>query len=140
MESLEQILNRHNCPIRVSEEKISFTEIESIISFALPQDYKVFLEKYLEFEGLIGKEYIHLWDFKHLTEYNEDYLIFENLPKTIGIGDNGSGEFIAIQQIDDNSLRIILSPFVDLDSQYHIEIGNSFSNFLERISNGEEWF
>ncbi len=36
--------------------------------------------------------------------------------------------------------RIVLSPFIDLDKSFNIEIGNSFTNFFERLENGIDWF
>lgn len=51
---------------------------------------------------------------------------------TIGIGDNGAGEFIGLEKFSDGRIKIILTPFIDLEREYHIEIGNSFSDFLTR--------
>jgi hypothetical protein len=61
------------------------------------------------------------------------------LTKSLGIGDNGSGEFIAIEKLDNLNFRIVLSPFL-IEEEAHIEIGNSFTDFLERLENGIEWF
>jgi len=80
------------------------------------------------------------WDIDELIGANIDYQIFENLPKTLAIGGNGSSKFIAIEQTVDNSIRVVLTPFIDLDKQYHIEIGISFTDFLQRLDNGQEWF
>lgn len=55
---------------------------------------------------------------------------------TLGIGDNGSGECIALEKCINAKTRVILSSFIDLDKQYHIEIGSSFTDFLD----GERWF
>jgi hypothetical protein len=33
----------------------------------------------------------------------------------------------------------VLSPFL-IEEEAHIEIGNSFTDFLERLENGIEWF
>jgi hypothetical protein len=83
---------------------------------------------------------MRLWDFDELVETNKDYGIFDNLSNTLGIGGNGSSEFIAIELISNGNYRIVLSPFIDLDKQYHIEIGTSFTDFLVRLDNGQEWF
>ena len=69
-----------------------------------------------------------------------DYGIFDNLPNTLGIGVNGSSEFIAIELIDIGNCRIVPSPYIDLNKQYFIEIGTSFTDFLVRLDNGQEWF
>ena len=75
-----------------------------------------------------------------MLEWNEGYAIIENLKMTIGIGDNGGGEFIGLEKIVDGKIRTILTPFIDLDKEYHIEIGISFTDFLKRMDNGEKWF
>lgn len=140
MEQFNQILEKYNCPRRRVEAKTTIAQIEDIVHFQLPDDYKFFIKNYLDFDGFIGQHYVQLWNFDELIEMNEGYLIFDNLPKTLGIGGNGNSEFIALEQIEDGNLRVVLSPFIDLDRQYHIEIGTSFSNFWERLDKGLEWF
>ena len=71
---------------------------------------------------------------------NNSYQITDNLVNTIGIGGNGSSEFITIEFTKNNEYRVVLSPFIDLDKNYHIEIGNSFTDFFERLENGKNWF
>jgi len=58
----------------------------------------------------------------------------------LGIGGNGSSEFIAIEQTESSKIRVVISPFIDLDKSYHIEIGDSFADFLNRLDHWEEWF
>lgn len=140
MEIFEEILDDHNCPKRTEIPLYTIGQIENIIQFNLPSDYKSYLQTYLGFEGTIGQEYVKLWDFDELIDINKGYGIFDNLPKTLGIGGNGGGEFIAIELLENGEYRIVLSPFIDLDSQYHIEIGTSFTDFLVRIDKGQGWF
>lgn len=140
MDKFEQILSKYNCSKRRGKPKTAFEEVEKIINFTLPEDYKKFALSYLEFEDFIGKENVRLWDFDEIIEINTDYQIFEYLPKTLGIGGNGGGEYIAIEQLEDSSFRVILSPFVFIEKEAHIEIGTSFTDFLIRLDNGQEWF
>jgi len=56
------------------------------------------------------------------------------------IGNNGSSEFIAIECLNTKDFRVVLSPLIDLSDQYHIEIGTSFSDMIDRLDNGIEWF
>jgi len=140
MEKLEQILAKNNCPKRTEKSLTTIDEIERIIKFKLPSDYKTYIQGYLGFEELIGNEFIRLWDFDKLVDTNMDFNITANLPDTLGIGDNGGSEFIAIELVDNEKYRIVLSPFVDLDKQYHVEIGTSFTDFLVRLDNGQKWF
>jgi hypothetical protein len=140
MEKFEQILLKYNWPKRTEKPLTSIDQIENIIKFKLPTDYVTYIQNYFGFEASIVKEYVRLWPLEELIEMNMGYFIFDNLPKTIGIEGNGGGEFIAIELTDDDKYRIVLSPFIDLDKQYHIEIGTSFTDFLLRLDNGQEWF
>jgi len=139
MERFEEILTKYNFTKRTNKPKTTFEEAERIINFKLPNDYKTFALNYQEFEGLIGEQYVRLWDFDEVIEMNIDYRIFEHLTNTLAIGGNGGGEYIAIEQLNDNSLRIVLSPFL-IEEEAHVEIGISFTDFLERLENRKEWF
>lgn len=135
-----EILKKYNWPPRTTSDKTNLVDIEKGIGFQLPGDYRNFLLRYRGHETQIGEEYIKLWGIDDLLRLNQDYKILENLSATIGIGSNGAGEFIGIEKPDDDQPRIILTPFIDLDEQLHIEIGKSFTDFLVRLDKGEEWF
>ena len=140
MTELKTFLTKYNFPNRTIQPNTKFKEIENQIGFPLPADYKFYLENYGEYEAIVGHELVNLWDIDELLSINKDTGIVDNLPFTLGIGNNPSNEFIAIEFIENNIYRIILSPFIDLDKQYHIEIGNSFTDFFVRLDNGKEWF
>jgi hypothetical protein len=141
MEIFEEILFKYDCQKRAEKAKTTFSEIEHLVKFKLPDDYKIYLENYLGFENTVQEEYVRLWDFDELIEMNKEYEIVDYLPNTLGIGTNGGGEFIAIEWTEKNKYSIILVPFIGMDEkQYHIEIGISFSDFLIRLDNGLEWF
>ncbi len=140
MSKIDNILKKYNWPTKESADDLDFTEIENRIGFELPIDYKEFLRKYSLFETQIGDESFKLWDYDNLLDWNNEYEIIDTIKLTIGIGDNGGGEFIGLEKLNDGNTRTILSPFIDLDKAYHIEIGNSFTDFLTRMENGEKWF
>ena len=140
MKTVNELLLKYNCPKRTQKAKTKIEQIQRILNFNLPNDYLFFLQNYSGFEQFIGPQFVRLWDIDELIGVNIDYQIFDNLPKTLAIGGNGSSEFIAIEQTVDNSIRVVLTPFIDLDKQYHIEIGRSFTDFLQRLHNGQEWF
>jgi hypothetical protein len=137
MKKLEEILLKYNFPKRLKQAPATFNEIENIVGFQLPDDYKCYLINYVEHEEFIGPQFLRLWDIDNIMERNNGYGITDNLPYTLGIGSNGGGEFIAIELHEKNSFRIVLSPFIDLDKQYHIEIGKSFTDMLVRLENNE---
>lgn len=140
MEVLIEILRKYDFPKRNVESSVQIEDIQAHLKYDLPEDYVFYAENYLGIDQFIGSEFVKLWSLEEIIDGNLDYLIFEELPQTLAIGTNGSGEFIGIEFDDDNSLKIILSPFIDLDVKYHTEIGNSFTDFLVRLDNGIEWF
>lgn len=113
--------------------------VEKKLEFKLPIDYCQFVEEYTGFDNFIGKEYVRLWGLEELIEANLDYQITDKLRNTIGIGTNGGGEFIGIESIEEK-YRVVLSPLINLDPYYHIEIGVTFTDFLIRLDKGIEWF
>jgi hypothetical protein len=139
MNALENTLLKHTFSKVLNEQSINLNNVEAFINFPLPEDYKYYLSNFLAFEGFIGSEYFCLWSKDELIELNNEYSIV-SLPQTLGIGSNGAGEFIAIVALEGGKYSIVLSPFVDLNSQYHIKIGNSFTDFISRLDKGQEWF
>lgn len=114
--------------------------VEQKFGFCLPRDYIEFASNYFGFEKFIGEEFLRLWNLEELIQMNIDYEITTELDNTIGIGTNGASEFIAIEKIAKENFRVVLSPFIDLNKECHIDIGSSFTNFLLRLNHGKEWF
>lgn len=140
MSQIETILSKYKVSRREKELNEVVESIENRLGFTFPEDYKEYLLNYQGFEGSIGEEYVILWDLNDLLEQNEEYFILENLPATVGIGSNGAGELIALERKDENEFRVVLTPFIDLSQEYHIHIGDSFTDFLQRLKNGQAWF
>lgn len=125
---IEEILLKYNCPRRINHSSTTIEQIENLVKFKIPLDYKVYLQNYLGFEEFIGSKFMHLWDLDEIIEFN-NYGIVEKLPNTLGIGSNASSEFIALELTEDGNCRVVISPFIGLDKQDHIEIGTSFTDF-----------
>lgn len=140
MERYEQILLKYDGIPEDKEVQDKIDEIEKLAGYPLPADYKDFLLRFPGFEGMLGEEYVVLWPADEIIDANKGYEITDHLPDTIGIGSNGAGEFIAIEFTDKSTHRIVLSPYIDLDKEYHIEIGDSFADFLIRLDQGKTWF
>ena len=140
MSLINKILSKYEWIKRTEMLDFNFNTIKDKIGFDLPQDYKDYATEYDENEDFIGKEYVRLWSLENLIDWNTDYQIFENLPNTIAIGDNGNGEFIGIHFVKNIYYEIILSTYIDLDPEYNIEIGKSFTDFIERLDAGKTWF
>lgn len=140
MFEIEKIFAKYSFQKRTEKLKRTIDEVENKINFSLHKDYKFYAENFAENESFIGNEFVRLWDFNEILEINSEYEIIENLKNTIAIGGNGSSEFIAIEFLENEEYRIVLSPFIDLNDTNHIEIGNSFTDFFERLEKGKNWF
>lgn len=140
MEHLQEIIAKYSFPKRDINSKAEVSDIESYSNLKLPKDYIFYLENYFGIDQFIGVEFIKLWSLEEIIEANKSYNIVVEMNSTIGIGTNGSGEFIGIEMDEFENVKIILSPFVDLNSKNNIEIGNSFTDFLIRLDNGIDWF
>jgi hypothetical protein len=141
MNSLELVLSKYGCLERIEQSSQTIMQIEKQIGFILPEDYANFLIKFQGFEKFVGPEYMQIWDIDNLLENNASYEIIELLPLKIGIGSNMGGELIALEYIDINNYRIILTPFILFyEKENHRIIGDSFTDFLMRLDNNEKWF
>ena len=98
---LEKILNKYNFPKRTIRQEITIDEIEKLINFQLPEDYKFYLDNFKEREGFIGPEYLRLWDLENLLENNNGYQIITYLADTLAIGTN-MGANLLLLSIWDN--------------------------------------
>ncbi|KQW98838.1 SMI1/KNR4 family protein [Flavobacterium sp. Root420] len=139
-EHLERIIAKYSFPKRDINSTVEIIDVELYSKLKLPKDYVFYLENYYGIDQFIGVEFINLWSLEEIIETNKNFNIVEGLSRTIGIGSNGSGEFIGIRLDENENIKIILSPFIDLNTKYHIEIGTSFTDFLVRLDNGIDWF
>ena len=97
MEKFEEILSKYETVKRSNKPKITFEEVEKIIGFKLPEDYKTYAIKYSEFEDMIGEQNLRLWNFDEIIAEISKYftlktgdLIFTGTPAGVGavkIGD-----------------------------------------------------
>jgi hypothetical protein len=115
LEKLSQLLIKHNFQKRDQQSAVSIAEIEALISFKLPDDYIFYLENFSSFDDFIGVEYVILWDLDNLIENNVQCRIIENMPGMLGIGENGSSEFLGIEFLDNGDCKAVISPLIDLD-------------------------
>lgn len=140
MNDLLEIMSKYDFPKRDIKSSFEVSDIESYSNLKLPKDYLFFLENYHGIDQFIGVEFINLWSLEEIIVANKSYNIVIELTRTIGIGSNGSGEFIGIEIGESDNVKVILSPFIDLNSNYNTEIGKSFTDFLIRLDNKIEWF
>lgn len=65
MSEIDKILKKYNWPTKEFLDDLDFREIENLIGFELPNDYKEFLRKYSLYETQIGEESFTLWNFEN---------------------------------------------------------------------------
>ena len=140
MIEIENVLYKYNLEKRKETDFIFISDVENELNFTFPEDYKFFAQNYVENELFFGNEFFRLWDFNNLIEINKSYLITRYITNIIGIGTNGSAEYIIIELLENGEMHIVLATFIDLDKQYNIEIGTNFTDFFERLENGKNWF
>ncbi len=136
MEDLEYLLDKFGF-VRQTQVNNNFQKIESLIRFQLPEDYKYYLENYNPFDDSIGQEYVVLYSINDLLEISREGII--NDSHTIAIGSNGASETIGIRFWEPKNYKIVIAQYIqDIDD--HIEIGTSFTDMLQRLDAGKEWF
>lgn len=140
MRYLQDLFEKYEFPKRDVKSSVEVADVELYSNLKLPTDYLFFLKNYHGIDKFIGVEFINLWSLEEIIEANKSYNIVAELTRTIGIGSNGSGEFIGIEIDESDNVKVILSPFIDLNSNYNTEIGKSFTDFLIRLDNKIEWF
>jgi hypothetical protein len=96
-EHLQLIFGKYDFPKSDQNSFVTIEEVERYSNLKLPYDYVFYLKNYSGIDQFIGVEFIKLWSLEEVIEANKSYNIFEELPRTIGIGTNGSGEFIGIE-------------------------------------------
>jgi hypothetical protein len=138
VEELEYLLAKSGF-VKRRQVKNGFQNIESIIGFQLPDDYKFYLNNYEPFEGFVGEQYIVLYTAENLLELNNGSVFDGSFSNTIAIGSNGASEIIGIKSLEANNCKIVIAQYIqDIDD--HIEIGTSFTDMLMRLNEGVEWF
>jgi len=138
MESLGLLLDK--CGF-IKKDRVSndFKAIEDFIGFSLPADYKFYLDNYEPFDDIIGEQWLVLDDINLLLESKGIYSPEQRKANTIQIGGNGASEAIGIRHLGDNSYQIVIAQYI-MDVDDHIEIGSSFTDMLQRLISGVEWF
>jgi hypothetical protein len=139
MRDAENILNGISWPKKGGH--FSKEPIENKVRFGLPEDYIFFLENYAGYETTLGTQYFVFWDEAELLSLNEGYEVQYYFPDMLAIGSNGGGEMIGLQNKGDATFKVILVPFGSFRyPEQQVTIGDSFTDFLRRMDNGESWF
>ena len=99
----------------------------------LPSDYVDFLKNTNGADGIVGDHYVILWGVDELILLNQSYQVDRYAKDLLIIGSDGGGEAFGF---DTRDLRwsVVEIPFVGMRWSDAHEIGNTFSDFIERLT------
>ncbi|WEF32878.1 SMI1/KNR4 family protein [Pseudoduganella chitinolytica] len=107
----------------------NITQAEQMLHYAIPEDYRKFLETYNGGEGFIGEIYVILWRCEELPNFNQQYEVADYADGLLLIGSNGGGEAIAYD-MRHSPPEIVEIPFVGMDLQYARLVAHNFTEFI----------
>ena len=110
-------------------------EAEKHFRCSLPVQYRRFLSEQDGGEGFVGDQYLILWRASELVEFNREYESEKYAPGLLLFGSNGGGEAFAFDTRD-NSMQIVMVPFVGMSLKDAAPIADSFENFLFKLADG----
>jgi SMI1 / KNR4 family (SUKH-1) len=110
-------------------------EAETHFGCALPAQYRRFISDQDGGEGFAGGQYLILWRASELVEFNREYEAEKYAPGLLLFGSNGGGEAFAFDTRD-NSMRIVMMPFVGMSLKDAAPVADSFENFLSNLADG----
>lgn len=110
-------------------------EAETHFGCAFPTQYRHFMTHHDGGEGFIGGQYLILWRASELVEFNREYEAEKYAPGLLLFGSNGGGEAFAFDTRD-NSMRIVMVPFIGMSLKDATPVAESFENFLSYLANG----
>ena len=99
---------------------------------SLPADYLEFAELHGGKEQFIGEEYLSLWEPDELAALNESYEVEKSAPGLLVFASNGGGEAYGFDTRRP-TWPVVMIPFIGMEWKVAIPVGNSFSDFLQRL-------
>jgi hypothetical protein len=132
MKENDGILSRFNGNLGASSSAI--IAAEQALGEKLPADYVKFLQRINGGEGFVGKgAYAMLWRVEELFSMNLAYDAEQHSPGVLLFGSDGGGEAFGF---DTRSYQwpIVQVPFIGMDWNAAIPMGDTFDEFLQRLS------
>lgn len=111
---------------------------QTSVGVALPADYLEFLRHCDGGEGEIGPHYVSFWSLTDMAMWSQR-LVTERIAHPVLIGGNGAGEGIGLD-FSTTPPRVVLIDLNTLQLGEAMPIGSSFTDFLERLLSGKDWF
>ncbi len=130
MANISELLKDFEFNDPASEDRI--VALERTEGISLPNRYRDFLKMGNGGEGPVGEfGYANFWKVEEIAGFNRDYHVQEYLPGYLVIGSDGGGEAFAIKRDDAVYVQV---PFVGLSQEDCMVLGNSFEEFLNKLS------
>jgi hypothetical protein len=114
----------------------TIAESEKQLGVRLPREYVEFLKLSNGGEGFLGKGYAILWRTEDLFSLNKAYEVSEYVPGLIIFGSNGGGEAYGFDTRS-SQWQIVEVPFVGMEWDLALPLGESFVTFLQRLRDAE---
>jgi len=97
--------------------------------------YRRFMSEQDGGEGFVGGRYLILWRTSELVTFNREYEAWKYAPGLLLFGSNGGGEAFAFDTRD-NSMKVVMVPFIGMSLNDAKTVADSFDNFLSNLANG----
>ena len=136
MFDLRKLADFHANP-PATREQICLAETQMGLTF--PADYVDFLLAMDGGEGFVGDFYAQFDPCSQLKSRNEPLLPFNESQWAILFGGDGGGEALAFDR-EVTPWRVVLVPLIGFDKKDALYFGDSFTDFLSKLSDGFEPF
>ena len=106
--------------------------------FVLPKDYADFLRFSNGAAGLIGDNYVVLWQVEELAKFNAGYRVDTFAPGLFLFGSDGAGEAFAFDRRR-HGPPIVAVPFIPLSTGEAVDLAPTFEGFLQTLHEGADF-
>ncbi len=109
---------------------------QQALRLKLPDDYVNFMQGANGGEGSVGGDsFVMLWQLEELEEFNRDYEVADYCNGILLFGSSGGGEAFGFDTRH-SQWTVVQVPFVGMGESTIKKVGNSFTDFLERLASG----
>lgn len=110
--------------------------VESSLELKLPTDYVAFMRESNGGEGSVGGDsFVMLWKLDELEAFNRDYEVADYCNGLLLFGSSGGGEAYGFNT-KQTPWTVVRVPFVGMDESLIESVGESFTDFLQRLACG----
>jgi hypothetical protein len=109
-------------------------ELMAGLKYRFPEDYLEFMRRWNGYNGDVG-EYggVYIWAVEEILPANEANNFREWIPGLVLFASTGGGDFYAFDFRHD-SPKVVAIPSIPLDVKDAVEVGASFTQFLEQLA------